>query len=48
MPECRNDCRIVSATGSFFYALAYIAVVALIGVGAYVFILGEVKRVEID
>jgi ACS family D-galactonate transporter-like MFS transporter len=39
---------IVSATGSFFYALAYIAVVALIGVAAYVFILGEVKRVEID
>ena len=39
---------IVKGTGSFFYALAYIAVVALIGVASYVFILGDVKRVEID
>ncbi len=39
---------IVARTGSFFYALAYIAFVALIGVASYVLILGEVKRVEID
>ena len=39
---------IVSRTGSFFYALAYIAVIALLGVASYVFILGDVKRVEIE
>ena len=39
---------IVAGTGSFFYALAYIAVVALLGVASYVFILGDVKRVELD
>ena len=38
---------IVMATGSFFYALAYIAVCALLGVASYVFILGDVKRVEL-
>lgn len=38
---------IISATGSFFYALFYIGAVALIGVFAYVFILGDVKRLEI-
>jgi ACS family D-galactonate transporter-like MFS transporter len=39
---------IVAGTGSFFYALAYIAIVALLGVASYVFILGDVKRVELD
>jgi ACS family D-galactonate transporter-like MFS transporter len=39
---------IVARTGSFFYALAYIAMVALAGVASYVLILGDVKRVEID
>lgn len=39
---------IVSRTGSFFYALAYIAVVAIIGALAYIFIVGEVRRVEIS
>ncbi|MBO9536662.1 MFS transporter [Herbaspirillum sp.] len=39
---------IISATGSFFYALAYIAAAALLGVISYVFVVGEVKRVEID
>lgn len=38
---------IVAGTGSFFYALAYIGVVALLGVASYVFILGDVKRVEL-
>jgi ACS family D-galactonate transporter-like MFS transporter len=39
---------IVAKTGSFFYALAYIAALALLGVASYVVILGDVKRVEID
>ena len=39
---------VLQATGSFFYGLAYITVVALIGVFSYVFIVGDVKRVEID
>lgn len=39
---------IVAATGSFFWALGFIGVVALIGAFAYIFVLGEVKRVEVD
>ena len=39
---------IVAGTGSFYGALAYIGVLALIGAAAYVFILGDVRRVEID
>jgi ACS family D-galactonate transporter-like MFS transporter len=39
---------IIKATGSFYYALAYIAVVALVGVAAYVLVLGKVERVEVD
>jgi ACS family D-galactonate transporter-like MFS transporter len=39
---------IVGATGSFAYALAYIAVVAIIGALSYIFIVGEVKPVEMD
>ena len=39
---------IVDATGSFFYALAYIAFVALIGALSYIFIVGEVRPVEMD
>ncbi|WP_161812554.1 MFS transporter [Steroidobacter agaridevorans] len=39
---------IVGATGSFFYALAYIAFVALIGALSYIFIVGEVKPVAMD
>lgn len=38
---------VVGATGSFYGALAYIAALGLVGAGAYVFIVGEVKRVEI-
>ncbi|MCS2147450.1 MFS transporter [Scandinavium manionii] len=38
---------IVAASGSFFYALIYIGGAALLGVVAYVFILGDVKRIEL-
>lgn len=38
---------IVARTDSFFYALAYIAVIAIIGALSYIFVLGDVKRVEI-
>lgn len=37
---------IVARTGSFFYALAYIAIVAIIGALSYIFVLGDVRRVE--
>ena len=36
---------VVGSTGSFFGGLAYIAVVALIGVFSYVFIVGDVHRI---
>ncbi|WP_347291451.1 MFS transporter [Kluyvera georgiana] len=39
---------IVAAFGNFFYALVYIGGAALLGVVAYVFILGDVKRIELD
>jgi ACS family D-galactonate transporter-like MFS transporter len=39
---------IVGATGSFFYALAYVGVVALLGALSYVFVLGDVRRLEIS
>ncbi len=38
---------VLGATGSFYGALAYIATLGLVGAAAYVFIVGEVKRVEI-
>jgi ACS family D-galactonate transporter-like MFS transporter len=38
---------VVGATGSFYGALAYIATLGLIGAAAYVFIVGEVRRVEV-
>jgi ACS family D-galactonate transporter-like MFS transporter len=38
---------VVGATGSFFGGLAYITVVALIGVFSYVFIVGDVRRIEL-
>jgi len=38
---------IVGATGSFFYALAYVGAVALLGAVSYIFILGDVRRLEI-
>ena len=39
---------IVKETGSFFYALGFIAVIALIGAFSYIFILGPVRRVEFN
>jgi MFS transporter, ACS family, D-galactonate transporter len=37
---------VVAATGSFEWALAFIAIVAIIGALSYIFLLGDVKRVE--
>jgi ACS family D-galactonate transporter-like MFS transporter len=39
---------VVAATGSFAWALAFIACVALLGVFSYVFLLGDVQRVVFD
>ncbi|MFB3854710.1 MAG: MFS transporter [Vicinamibacterales bacterium] len=39
---------IVGATGSFFYALGYVGAVALLGAFSYIFILGDVRRIEIE
>jgi len=38
---------IVAATGSFVGALMFIAVVALIGAFAYIFVVGDIKRIEL-
>jgi ACS family D-galactonate transporter-like MFS transporter len=37
---------VVGATGSFAWALAFIGIVALLGVFSYVFVVGDVRRVE--
>ena len=37
---------VVSATGSFAWALTFIGVIALLGVFSYVFVVGDVRRVE--
>src|SRR5690242_14907196 len=39
---------VVASTGSFAWALGFIAVVAVIGALSYLFVLGDVKRVEYD
>ena len=39
---------IIAGTGSFFWALAYVGAAALLGVLSYVFILGDVRRIELD
>ncbi|MFY9351063.1 MAG: MFS transporter [Sphingobium sp.] len=39
---------IVGQTGSFYGALAFIGILALVGAAAYVFIVGDVRRVELD
>ena len=39
---------VVATTGSFEWALGFIAVVALIGALSYIFVLGDVKRVEYE
>ncbi|OTP71735.1 MFS transporter [Caballeronia sordidicola] len=38
---------IVAKTGSFFYALSYVGTAALVGALSYIFIVGDVRRVEI-
>jgi ACS family D-galactonate transporter-like MFS transporter len=38
---------IVDATGSFYYALSYVGAAALLGVAGYVFVLGDVRRLEV-
>ncbi|CAM8672783.1 MFS transporter [Sphingobium sp.] len=39
---------IVGQTGSFYFALAFIGILALVGAAAYVFIVGDVRRVDMD
>jgi len=39
---------IVGSTGSFRFALAYVGFVALVGALSYLFVLGDVKQLEID
>lgn len=39
---------IIGATGSFFFALAYVGAAALLGALSYVFVLGDVKRIVLD
>ena len=38
---------IVAATGSFFGALVFIGGIALVGALAYIFVLGDVKRLKL-
>jgi ACS family D-galactonate transporter-like MFS transporter len=38
---------IVGATGSFVWALAFMAVLALLGALSYIFLLGDVRRIEL-
>ncbi|MBB3259823.1 ACS family D-galactonate transporter-like MFS transporter [Paraburkholderia bannensis] len=38
---------IVGATGSFVWALAFIGTIALIGAASYIFIVGDIKRIEL-
>jgi MFS transporter, ACS family, D-galactonate transporter len=39
---------IVGTTGSFVWALAFVGIIALLGVVSYVFIVGDVRRVEFN
>lgn len=38
---------IVSATGSFVWALAFIGSIALVGAASYIFVVGDIKRIEL-
>jgi MFS transporter, ACS family, D-galactonate transporter len=38
---------IVASTGSFVWALAFIGIIALIGAAAYIFVVGDVRRIEL-
>jgi ACS family D-galactonate transporter-like MFS transporter len=39
---------IVAKTGSFVWALAFIGTIALLGALSYIFVIGDVKRVEME
>jgi MFS transporter, ACS family, D-galactonate transporter len=39
---------IVAATGSFVGALMFIAIVALVGAFSYIFIVGDIRRIELE
>jgi ACS family D-galactonate transporter-like MFS transporter len=39
---------IIDATGSFFYALAYVGTAALLGAFSYVFLLGNIERIVLE
>jgi ACS family D-galactonate transporter-like MFS transporter len=39
---------IVAATGSFVGALMFIAIVALVGAFSYIFVVGDIHRIELD
>lgn len=38
---------IVGATGSFVWALAFIGAIALVGAASYIFVVGDIKRIEL-
>jgi len=38
---------IVNATGSFVYALGFISAVTLAGALSYIFVVGDIKRIEL-
>jgi MFS transporter, ACS family, D-galactonate transporter len=38
---------IVAVTGSFVWALAFIGVIALVGAAAYIFVVGDIQRIEL-
>lgn len=38
---------LVAATGSFMWGLAFIGAVAVVGAASYVFVLGDIKRIEL-
>lgn len=38
---------IVNATGSFVYALAFISAITLVGALSYIFVVGDIKRIEL-
>ncbi|WP_027794813.1 MFS transporter [Paraburkholderia acidipaludis] len=38
---------IVAVTGSFVWALAFIGVIALVGAAAYIFVVGDIRRIEL-
>ena len=39
---------IIGATGSFFYALAYVGAAALLGAFSYIFLLGNIERITLE